>query len=49
MQAIQTRFMSPTNTRGSRIKATCPAKSIIVYWMDNLDVEENHRYAARQY
>ena len=48
MQAIQTRFMPPTNTRGSRIKATCPAKSIIVDWMDNLDIEENDRYAAKE-
>lgn len=30
MQAIQTKFLCPTNTRGARIKASCAAKSIII-------------------
>lgn len=49
MQAIQTKVLPITDKNlDTRIKATCAAKSIVVYWMDNLDVEENHRYAARQ-
>ena len=29
MQAIQTKFLSPTNTKGARIKAFCAAGSLI--------------------
>lgn len=46
MQAIQTKYLPVTNTKGSRIKATCAAKSIIVGWDYGLNVEENHTQAA---
>lgn len=45
MQAIQTKFLGPTNTRGSRIKATCWLTSIIIAWDHSLNVEENHHAA----
>jgi hypothetical protein len=46
MQAIQTKFLGPTNFRGSRIKATCGAGSAIVEWDHSLDPHENHILAA---
>ena len=45
MQAITTKFLGPTNTRGSRIKATCWLTSVTVAWDHALNVEENHREA----
>jgi hypothetical protein len=46
MQAIETKFLGPTNHRGSRIVAKCQAKRITVAWDHSLDVKENHRRAA---
>lgn len=46
-QAIVTKFMPPTNTKGSRIKATCAAKSVTVAWVDHLNTTDNHREAIR--
>lgn len=45
-QAIQTKFLGPTNHKGSRVKATCDAGSAVVSWDYNLDTEGNHRAAA---
>lgn len=47
-QAIQTKYIAPTNTRGARVKAWCQAKSIYVSWDDRFDVDENHYAAASQ-
>lgn len=47
MQAIVTKYFGPTNYRGSRVKATCAAKSIIIPWDDALDVDDNHKAAAQ--
>ena len=46
MQAIQTRYLGPTNTRGSRIKATAYAGSITVDYDHSLRTEEAHAVAA---
>jgi hypothetical protein len=46
MQAIVTKYLSPTNYRGTRIKVSCAAKTITVGWNHALDVEANHREAA---
>lgn len=46
MQAIQTKYLPVTNTKGSRIKATCAAKSITVGWDYGLNIEDNHTQAA---
>lgn len=48
MQAIQTSFISPTNTRGDRIKAECWAKKIIISWNFSLNQEENHKVACQK-
>jgi|SRR3984885_12761840 len=46
MQAIVTKYIGPTNFRGTRIKATCAAKTRLIGWRYDLGVEENHRNAA---
>ena len=46
MQAIITRYLGPTDHRGSRIKATAQAGSVTLEWDDRLNVEVNHDRAA---
>jgi hypothetical protein len=46
-QAIQTKYLGPTNVRGSRIKATAFAGSVIVAYDHSLNVENNHKAAAK--
>ena len=45
MQAITTKFLGPTNTRGSRVKATCWLKTVTVSWDHSASIEENHNAA----
>lgn len=45
-QAIETKYMSPTNFKGSRVKAECAAGSVMLHWDYALNVEENHFKAA---
>lgn len=42
MQAIITKYLNPTNTRGSRYKASCEAMSVTVSADDALSLECNH-------
>lgn len=44
--AIQTKFLSPTNHRGARVKAVSDAGSLTVAWDYELGVQENHHAAA---
>lgn len=46
-QAITTKYIGPTNTRGSRIKASCERGSITVAWDYSLNPEENHAVAKK--
>lgn len=46
MQAIQTKYLGPTNTKGSRIKATCAAGSITIIHPHELSGQAAHRKAA---
>jgi len=46
MQAIQTRYFGPTNSRGSRIKATAAAGSITIPYPHELSGQAVHRAAA---
>ena len=46
MQAIRTRYMGPTNAKGSRVQAKCEAKTIYIEWDDALNSEENHKAAC---
>lgn len=45
-QAIQTKFLGPTNTRPARVKAWADAGSVTVSWDHRLSIAENHRAAA---
>lgn len=42
MQAIETKFLGPTNTRGARVKAACEAGSVTMSWDYGLNTEGNH-------
>ena len=46
MQAIITRYIGPTDHRGSRVKACCQAGSVTLGWDDALGPDENHDAAA---
>lgn len=46
LQAITTKYLSPTNSRGARIKATNSAESVMIPWDHALDAVENHYAAA---
>lgn len=46
LQAITTKFLGPTDTKGPRIKAMCQAGSLTYSWNYELGVEGNHRKAA---
>lgn len=45
--AIFTRYLGPTNTKGSRIKATARGVSVTVPLDHSLDLVERHEKAAR--
>ncbi len=47
-QAITTKFLGPTNTRGSRIKATAFAGSVTVEYDHGLNQADNHKAAAQK-
>lgn len=46
LQAITTRYIGPSNTRGSRVKAQAAAGSITLHWDSALNSEDNHAKAA---
>jgi hypothetical protein len=45
-QAIETRYLGPTNTKGGRIKATAAAGSVTVPYDHALNADANHKAAA---
>lgn len=47
MVAITTKYFGPTNTKGSRIKATANGNSITISFDYSLDSEARHAKAAR--
>jgi hypothetical protein len=46
MQAITTKYLGPSNVRGSRVKAFAEASSITLNWDHRLNAEGNHQAAA---
>ena len=46
MQAIETKFVGPTNHRSARIRVRCQARTMFVSWDHALGVEGNHDAAA---
>lgn len=47
-QAIVTKYLGPTNFRGSRIKASAYAGSVTIDYDASLNTEQNHMAAARK-
>lgn len=47
MQAIVTKYLGPTDHRGSRVKAKCEAGTLTVSWDHALDADDNHYVAAK--
>lgn len=45
-QTIITKYLGPTNTRGSRIKATCWNGTVTVSYDCGLESNDNHKNAA---
>lgn len=48
-QAIVTKYFGPTNTRGSRIKASASAGSKTVPYDHALNINDNHAAAAKAF
>lgn len=48
-QAIETKFLGPTNNRGARIVARAQAGRVTVVWDHGLSIDDNHSAAARAY
>jgi hypothetical protein len=46
MQSIQTKFLSATESKGSRIKAKCARGSIVIPYPHELTGDETHRAAV---
>jgi hypothetical protein len=44
-QAITTKYLAPTNFKGSRIKAECEAGNIVIAYNNSLSEEWAHREA----
>lgn len=47
LQAIISKYLSPTNSRGARVKASAFGGSVTIGWDHALDPQENHRAAAQ--
>lgn len=48
MQAITTKYLGPTDTRGASVVARCQGKKIAVAWDHAIGSDENHELAALQ-
>ncbi len=46
-QAIVTKYIGPTNLKGTRIRVKCQAKSVLIPWNHALGIEDNHTLAAQ--
>lgn len=46
MQAIVTKYIGPTDTKGARIKATCDAGSVTIGYPHELSGQDVHAAAA---
>jgi hypothetical protein len=45
-QAITTKYIGPTNNRGSRVKAVAAGGCVTLGWDDSLNPNANHRAGA---
>lgn len=46
-QAITTKYLGPTDCRGSRVNARAQAGAITISWDDALDSDDNYAAAAK--
>lgn len=46
-QTITTKFLGPSNVRGSRIKASCERGSIVISWDHSFNSSNNHENAVK--
>ena len=46
MQAIHTKYIKPTSTKGPRVMAKCGEDQVLSAWDYELGTEANHRLAA---
>ena len=47
-QSIQTKYIGPTNTRGSRVSATSASgHRLTLEWDDAMNTDDNHKAAAQ--
>lgn len=46
-QAITTKYIGPTNYRGSRVKASASAGSVTLDWDSAMNLDGNHAAAAQ--
>lgn len=46
-QAIETKYLRPTNTKGGRIKAECWGGSVTISYPHELDTADAHKAAAQ--
>lgn len=47
-QAIVTKYFGPTNSKGSRIKASCDAGSVFFSYDHSLNSDQNHDAACQK-
>lgn len=47
MKAIITKYVPPTNYRGSKVKASEERQSVTLDWSSELNSDENHQAAAK--
>lgn len=47
MQAITTKYIGPSNVKGSRVKATAAAGIVTLHWDNSLNSDDNHKMAAK--
>jgi hypothetical protein len=48
-QAIVTTYICPTNTKGSRIQAKAYGGTRYYHWQVELNIDENHAFAAKKF
>lgn len=46
MQTIRTKYIGPSNTKGSRIKADCEGGSVTIHIDNSKSIEENEKDAC---
>ena len=48
-QAIETKYLGPTDHRGARVMVKAAAGRMYIPWDHELDADQNHRVAAKKF